>query len=130
MAAEVTPPPIAQPQPVVAAPEPAPAPAVEEVHEGDVVDISQLDTPPHLLGQPIVRYPPMAIRQKVETSVIVTALISETGDVIDVRVLRGDTRFGFNEAALRAVRGVKFSPPVKAGKRVKTWYPQTIYFKL
>lgn len=126
----VAPLPVTQPQPQVAAPSPEPAAPVEQVHEGDIVDIAQLDTAPHLLGQPNVRYPPMAIRQKVESSVIVTALVSENGDVIDVRVLRGDARFGFNEAAIRAVRGVKFSPPIKDGKRVKTWYPQTINFKL
>ena len=60
----------------------------------------------------------------------VTALVSENGDVVDVNVLRGDTRFGFNEAAIRAMRSVKFTSPVKSGKRVKTWYPQTINFKL
>ena len=34
-----------------------------------------------------------------------------------------------NDAAVRAMRGAKFSPPMKEGKRVKTWFPQTIDFK-
>lgn len=123
---------VVQPQPAVVQSAPAPAPAAVQpvVREGDVVDISDLDTLPRAIREPLVAYPPLALRQRVETSVIVTALISENGDVIDVRVLRGDPRFGFNDAALRALRHAKFSPPVKDGKRVKTWFPQTINFKL
>ena len=128
--------------PVVAQPQPQPQaqpqmqPAVVEeapvrvIQEGDVVEMSELDTAPRPLRPPNVAYPPMAVKQRVQTSVIVTALVSENGDVIDVKVLRGDGRFGFNEAAIRAMRGVKFTSPVKSGKRVKTWYPQTVNFKL
>jgi TonB family protein len=124
------------PQPVVPAPQPAAQPAaVEEaparvIQDGDVVEMSDLDTVPRLLRAPIVTYPPMAVKQRIQTSVIVTALVSENGDVIDVRVLRGDPRFGFNEAAIRALKNVKFTPAVKSGKRVKTWWPQTVNFKL
>ena len=78
----------------------------------------------------MVSDPPRALRNRIETSVIVTALVSEDGDVIEVRVLRGDPRFGFNDAAMRALRTMKFTPPVKEGKRVKTWFPQQINFKL
>jgi len=77
-----------------------------------------------------VSYPPMAMRQKVETTVIVTALIDESGNVSDVKILRGDDRFGFNEAAIRAVRAARFTAPTKSGTHVKTWWPQTIIFKL
>jgi TonB family protein len=122
-----------QPPPTVPAPvpqtEPAPAPAAA-VREGDVVDISALDTPPRPLRSPTVVYPPPAVKMRIETSVIITALVSEDGAVLDARVLRGDPRFGFNDSALRAVRTMRFSPPVKDGKRVKTWFPQTINFKL
>ena len=72
----------------------------------------------------------MALRQRVESTILVTALVSENGDVIDVKVLRGDLRFGFEDSALRAVRATKFSPAVKDGKRVKTWFPLPVTFKL
>lgn len=123
---------VVQPQPAVvqAQTAPAPAPVQPIVHEGDVVDISDLDTLPKAIREPIVAYPPMALRQRIQTSVIVTALVSENGDVIDVRVLRGDPRFGFNDAAMRALRNARFTPPMKDGKRVKTWYPQTVNFRL
>ena len=114
-----------QSQPAVAAPSPAPT-----IREGDVVDQADLDTPPRLLRPPVINYPPMAMRQRAEASIILTALVSENGDVVDVHVLRGDPRFGFNDAAIRALRSAKFSPAVKDGKRVKTWWPQTVNFKL
>ena len=72
----------------------------------------------------------MALRQRVESTILVTALVSETGDVIDVKILRGDKRFGFEEAALKAVRATKFSPGIKDGKHVKTWYPLPVKFGL
>ena len=110
---------------------PAPiAPAAPAVHEGDIVAVDSLDNPPKVVRPSIPQYPPMAARQRAEATILVTALVSETGDVIDVRVLRGDKRFGFEEAALRAVRATKFSAPIKDGKRVKTWFPLPVAFKL
>jgi len=41
--------------------------------------------------------------------------------VLDVKVLRGDDRFGFTDAAVRALRGARYSPAMKDGKHVKTW---------
>ena len=120
--------PVPAPQPaVVNTPAPVQAPGVRE---GDVVKFEDLDVRPQLITQPRVQYPPIAMRQRIESSVIVTALVSENGDVIDVNVLRGDPRFGFNEAAVRAMRTAQFKPAMKDGKRVKTWLPQPIDFKL
>jgi TonB family protein len=115
------------PQPQVPAPAPVQATGVKE---GEVVKFDELDERPVLTSQPHVMYPPMAMRQRIETSVILTALISENGDVIDVNILRGDPRFGFNDAAVRAMKTAKFRPAMKDGKRVKTWQPQPIDFKL
>ncbi|HSP35770.1 MAG TPA: energy transducer TonB, partial [Thermoanaerobaculia bacterium] len=103
---------------------------VAAVREGDVVELGELDVPPKMTRAPTVVYPPVAARSRIETSVIVTALVSESGDVLEVRVLRGDSRFGFNDAAIRAIRNMRFSPPMKDGKRVKTWFPQTVNFRL
>jgi len=103
---------------------------VHVVHEGDVVEVNDLDTPPHVVRQAAPSYPPMALRQRAEATILVTALVNENGDVVDVKVLRGDKRFGFEDSALRAVRATKFSPPVKDGKRVKSWFAVPIIFKL
>ncbi len=107
---------------------PAPTPAPVAVREGDVVEAGLLDTLPKPLRPIRPVYPPLAARQKIHATIILSALIDETGEVGEVKVLRGDNRFGLNDAAIRALRGSKFSSPIKSGKRVKTWYPQTIEF--
>jgi TonB family protein len=111
------------PQQQQAAPPPAPS-----VREGDVVEFDQLDAPVNPLSRISPVYPPMARQQKAQATVLLSTLIDEDGRVVDVKVLRGDARFGFNEEAMRAIRATRFSPPRKDGKRVKTWRPQPIAF--
>jgi TonB family protein len=119
---------VPQPQTSAATPPPlTPAPA-STVREGDVVDVTELDKMPEPLSKPRPFYPPLAVQQHAEAVVILSTLISENGDVTDVKVLRGDARFGFNDSAVRAMRAVRFTPPMKDGKRVKTWRPQTVTF--
>jgi TonB family protein len=108
-------------------PQPQPA-AASAVREGDVVEWDVLDSPLQTLTQARPVYPPMALRAKAQANILLSALIDESGRVVDVKILRGDARFGFNEEAVRAMRGARFSPPVKDGKHVKTWRPQTISF--
>jgi len=116
----------------------APAPAVQPanipapaagVREGDVVDVGALDAIPKPLRPIAPIYPTIARQQRIAATVIVSAFISETGHVTDVRVLQGDGRFGLNDAAVRAMRATRFSPPQKDGKHVKTWLPQRIEFR-
>jgi TonB family protein len=126
--AAAPPPVIPQPQTSAAAPPPVALAPVSTVREGDVVDVMELDKVPQPLSAPRPYYPPLAAQQHAETTVILSTLISENGDVTDVKILRGDARFGFNDSAIRAMRGVHFTPPMKDGKRVKTWRPQTITF--
>jgi TonB family protein len=117
------------PQPQPAALTPVTQAPVSAVREGDLVDVLELDTVPKPLSDPRPFYPPLAAQQHAQATIIVSTLISENGDVTDVKVLKGDSRFGFNEAAIRAMRAVHFTPPMKDGKRVKTWRPQSITFK-
>jgi protein TonB len=123
-AAAPTPAPIAQTQ------LPAAAAAAPTVHEGDVIEVGDLDTPPHLVRAVKPQYPPIAQRQRIEGTVLLTVLVNENGDVSDVRLLRGDNRFGFDDAAIRAARSTKFSSPIKDGKRVKTWFPLPFKFQM
>ncbi len=106
-----------------------PPPAAVGTREGDLVDIEDVDSVPQPLRPIAPQYPPLALRQKMGGNVIVTALISETGAVLDVQVLRG-APMGMSEAAVRAVRSAQFSPAMKDGKRVKTWRPIPIIFNI
>jgi TonB family protein len=120
---------LTQSQPV-AAPVLQPQPAAVTIREGDVVDVTELDKLPQPLSVIHPFYPPLAAQQRAAATIIITALISENGDVTEVKILRGDPRFGFNEAAIRAMRAVRFTPAIKDGKRVKTWRPQSITFQM
>jgi len=122
--------PVPQPQTSAVQQQPAvPQIATPTVREGELIDVTELDKLPEPLGQIRPAYPPLAAQQHAEATIILSALISENGDVTDIKILRGDSRFGFNDSAARAMRAVKFTPPMKDGKRVKTWRPQSITFK-
>ncbi len=121
---------VTQTQPAVSTQPPAPAVAqVVTVREGDVIDYGDLDKAPAVVRQAKPVYPPIAARQRIETTIFLSILISETGDVAEVKLLRGDPRFGFNDAAISALKRAKYSSPMKDGKRVRTWVPQMIQFK-
>jgi TonB family protein len=73
----------------------------------------------------------MAKTRKVEEIVILQALVSETGSVVEVRVLRGvKPDLGIDAAALDAVRGATFRPATKDGVPVRTLKTVTVPFKL
>jgi len=110
-----TPVPVAPaPQPVVESrPAPAPQPAAAEaprVHEGDLVPPGAEGlNPARMTRQAIPIYPALARAQRVEGTVIVNVLVSETGRVLDAKVLSGVNRpVGINEAALQTVRNSTF----------------------
>lgn len=138
-ASALPPPPVTTPAPSpvtqtvaqTAPSEQPPLPVAAQIREGDLVEYAEIDRAPELTSPVRPVYPPLAARQKVEGTVILSALVSETGRVLDVRVLRGDSkRMGLDEAAVRALRQANFSPALKDGKRVKTWKPIPIIFKL
>ncbi len=73
----------------------------------------------------------MAKAQRVEGSVVMSVLISETGQVLETRMLSGVNRpVGINEAAEQSIRRSGFAPGMKDGARVKSWTTVRIDFKL
>jgi len=136
--AQPVPQPVAQqpaPQPVVPQPVPQPArtqPAEEPVaraHEGDDIPAGTEGlTPPRMTSQAEVTYPQMARMQRVQGVVILSVHVSETGRVLDVKVIRGDPRL--NDAAVQSIRRSSFAPGTKDGVRVKSWVPVSVGFKL
>jgi len=120
------------PAPTQTVAESRPEPAVSRVKEGDLVEQGTEGLePPQPVKQNRPQYPPMAKVQRVEGLVVIRALVSETGRVIDVNVLRGvKQNVGINEAAIQAVRGWTFRPATKDGVRVKAYYTTTLPFKL
>lgn len=120
-----------QPQPQIANTQtsaPAPGP-VSTIRVGDVVGVSDLDVIPKPVRVVPPIYPPMARSQRLAATIILSVFIDENGQVDDVRVLRGEPRYGMSESAVRAMKATRFSSPMKDGKKVKTWLPQQIDFK-
>ncbi|GEM_PF-4376388 len=108
----------------------APIPAFTDEQSGNPVALESLDSPPKVLRRIPPVYPAKAFRRGIEGTVIINALISESGNVIRTKILRpikGD--FGFEKACMKAVREWRFQPAVKNGKNVKVWRPISIVFK-
>jgi TonB family protein len=130
----------AQPQPAAAEPEVAetrPAPtqpqpaATQRAREGELIAPGTAGlVNPRVLRRGTVPYPSMARAQKVEGTVITNVLVSETGDVLEVRIVRGISRGGLNEAAVSAMRRSSFAAGTKDGVKVKAWITVPVEFKL
>jgi protein TonB len=113
---------------------PAPAqqqPAVARAREGDLVPAGTAGLiPPRITRRGAVNYPQVAKAQRLQGTVITSVLVSETGDVLDVRVIRGVNGPGLNEAAIQAMRRSSFPPAMKDGVRVRSYLTVPVEFKL
>ncbi|MCA1734082.1 MAG: TonB family protein [Acidobacteria bacterium] len=86
---------------------------------------------PSLISLRKVNYPPMAKARKVQGIVVVRALVTETGRVAQVEILRSPSPdFGIAAAARDAVEGAKFTPATFEGQAVRTWKTLTVPFTL
>ncbi|HEX3529639.1 MAG TPA: energy transducer TonB [Thermoanaerobaculia bacterium] len=86
-------------------------------------------TRPVLVDGPQPRYTEMARRAGVQGTVIVEAIIDETGHVTDVRILKA-LPMGLDRAAVEAVQTWRFKPATLAGRPVKVYYTLTANFTL
>jgi len=73
-------------------------------------------------------YPEIAIRARVSGTVVLTALIDESGNVAKLKVLSGHPFF--TEPALDAVGRWKYSPTLLNGEPVKVSATVTVVFKI
>ncbi|MDP9000459.1 MAG: TonB family protein [Myxococcota bacterium] len=74
-------------------------------------------------------YPAAARAQEVEADVVLAIVVTATGEVADARVIR-PAGFGFDEEALRAVRGARFTPAERDGQRVAVRMRWSVSFRL
>ena len=133
----VAPPPapvVPAPQPEVPAPQPAPVPVAEPVvvraQTGDLVEPGTPGLiPARMTRQALAMYPQIARMQRIQGAVTISALVSETGQVTDTRIVSTANPI-LNEAALQSVRRSTFLPGTKDGARVKSWTAVRVEFKL
>lgn len=139
--------PLPQPPPVTAAPaiaidpaglgiEPVPVQIVtpsastarRTVMEGDVVPIAAVDRRPIHLSRAAPTYPLRARLARQEGTVLLNVLVTETGQVGDVQVLRGIAGSDLDAAAVKAAWSWTYKPASKDGVRVKVWMQEQVAF--
>lgn len=112
------------PQPAIEKPVTPYAPPTPSIKPGEVVPSNLLSNKPSLIRKGIrePEYPPVAKKTGIKGNVVAMVLISENGDVVDVRILQEIPKGkGFGESVIKAVKTWKFTPPEKDGIKVKTW---------
>ena len=91
----------------------------------DLVDVAPRPT----LQTPMV-YPPRAKAQGITGYVMLSLLISPTGQVEKVKVLEAEPAGIFEETAAAGVQGWKFEPASYKGEAVRVWAKQRVRFDL
>jgi protein TonB len=96
---------------------------------GDVAGEGDVDVPARLLSTSALVYPPAARNAEIETDVPVEIVVDLDGRVASAR---GLTRagYGLDEAALRAIRGYRFSPALRGGRPIRVRMRWIVQFRL
>ena len=90
----------------------------ERDEEGNRVYLGrQVDRRARLLSRPEPIYPRRARRYNVQGSVVLRVVLSASGKVEKIAVLKG-LPHGVTEEAVKAARGIKFVPAERDGRRV------------
>ena len=105
----------------------APKPVEPEVKPGMLVTLGPGVTPPKTLKKTSVEYPSTARKQKLEGTVQLNLLISETGQVLDVRILKSAHQI-LDDAAVRTVKQWTYEPAKKQNVPVRVWLSTSITF--
>ncbi len=94
---------------VVEAPVAPPPPPPPVIKKDAPRPVSETDTPPELLGEAIIpQMPAEAVAAGIEGTVIVKWVVTETGAVSDVRVLKGPPEL--HAVCVAAVKAMRFKP--------------------
>ena len=112
---------------------PPPPPPSEE--GGDQIKFIPYDEPPNPIGgfsaiQKKLEYPEIARKAGIEGKVIIYAKINTQGVVISTKVIKALGNSGCNEAAIKAIKAVKWKPAMQRDKPVTVWVSVPVQFKL
>ena len=111
---------------------PPPPPPPDE--EGDMIFVA-FDEPPTPIGgfmsiQKALKYPEIARKAGIEGRVTVHVLVSEKGIVIKTKILQSLGHTGCDQAAVNAIKKVKWNPAMQRDKPVKVWVAIPVIFRL
>lgn len=93
------------------------------------------DDPPQPIGgfaaiQRNLKYPEIARKAGVEGRVMVHVQIDEKGNVVNTKILQSLGNNGCDEAAVEAIKSVKWKPAMQRDRAVKVWVAIPVVFKL
>ncbi len=101
--------------------------AVSDGPETDFLDIGdkifkgkEVDAKARLLSKPEPNYTEDARSNRIEGTVVLRAIFSATGKVVNIRVVSG-LPHGLTERAVDSAKKIKFIPAMKDGKPVSMW---------
>jgi TonB family protein len=126
----VAPPPEPSPAPESALPEsgsPAPAPT-SPAAAAPAAAASVVEVAPKISRVIKPLYPQVALRAHIGGIVLLRVLVSETGEPVEVQVLKG-VAGGLTESAVAAVRNWRFQPATRGGSPVRGWTTIPIPFE-
>ncbi len=139
---QTSPPPAAPPPPppseeTVPSTQPAPAPAppaksAPAQDQPDYLPQFKIEQTPVFPEQQVLSqmvYPPLAAKQGLEGTVILELSIDAQGVIRQIVVLK-DPGFGFAEAAVKALQGIRVKPAQAGGQAVAVRYRYPIRFTL
>lgn len=109
---------------------PPPPPA-----QGPTVRFIPFDEPPYPIGGyeailKFVEYPDIAREAGIEGTVILQVFVSRKGWVSEVVVFQGVPETGLDEAAINAVKRIRFKPAKQRDRPVGVWLSVPIHFRL
>lgn len=113
----------------------APPPPPPEEEDDDAIVFVPYDEPPTPIGgfaaiQKKLQYPEIARKAGVEGRVLVYAQVDEEGSVQRTRVIQSLGPNGCDEAAIAAIKAVKWKPAKQRDRSVKVWIAVPVDFKL
>jgi len=89
-----------------------------------------VEEPPELIYSVLPEYPRWARESETEGRVIIKALISKEGDVLDAVVFVSSENTLLDEAALAVARKYKYRPAIQNGRPIAVWVTYKVDFKL
>ncbi len=109
--------------------EPAPPPAPPAPPAPPVADTGASEDPSYRRANP-PRYPPAAIRRRMEGEVVLRVLVGLDGSPLKVEIERSSRFRELDQSAMQAVKKWKFNPEVRNGRKIEGWVLVPINFRL
>jgi len=103
--------------------------SVQQQEDERVVNFVPYDDAPVIIGKIEPVYPEFAKRNKLQGTVVLEVEVLKDGSIRDIRVRRG-VGGGLDEAAIEAVRKVRFQPGKSSGQAVDCLFIIPVEFKI